>query len=223
MSISDYISGRYSVRAYKKMPVERVVLEKVLNLALSSPSWGNTQPWEFAVAGGAKLEEIRNSYVESAKAGVSASPDFPFPDFWPEKNKNHYFENGKKLYKLLDIKREDKAARDNFQLRGTEFFQAPQVIFLFLDQELSPWSLFDLGIFAQSLMLAAYGFGLGTCPMAMAGVYPDLVREAMGIPSSKKLALGIPIGYIDESDKINSYRSTRILLEDAILKWDDLG
>jgi nitroreductase len=220
MDISDYILGRHSIRAFKKQPVDRRILEEILKIALCSPSWGNTQPWEIAVASDTKLEEIRTGYVESFRTGIATSPDFTFPDFWPEKNKNNYFENGKKLYKLLDIKREDKVARDDFQIRGMEFFQAPQVIFLFLDEALSSWSLFDLGIFAQSLMLAAQGSGLGTCPMAMAGLYPDIVREAMGISKSKKLALGIPIGYIDESDEINSHRSSRVLLEEVILKWE---
>lgn len=217
-AIFDIIKGRYSVRAYLDKPVPDQLIEKVLGAALQAPSWGNTQPWEVAVVGGQVLERIRNSYLKAAVEGKQPSPDFSFPASWPAVNRDRYFENGQRMYQTLGIDRADEKARKEFQRKGSEFFGAPRVIFLFLDEGLSPWSLFDLGLFSQTLMLAAHSVGLGTCPMAMAAAYPDLVREALGTPPDKKLALGIPIGYPDETAPINKHRSTRVALEEAV-KW----
>ena len=48
--------------------------------------------------------------------------------------------------------------------RNFSLFGAPAVAWLCLDRALSPWSLFDLGTFAQSLMLAATELGLDSVP-----------------------------------------------------------
>ena len=56
-----------------------------------------------------------------------------------------------------EIKKKSKAA--NFR-----FYGAPHGIFLFHDSSLNEWSIFDAGLFAQSLMLAAHAHGIGTVP-----------------------------------------------------------
>lgn len=216
--VFEVIKGRHSVRAYLDKPVPDELIEKVLSAALQSPSWGNNQPWEIAIVGGTVLGRIKNSYLKAMDEGRQPAPDFSFPAAWPEANQKRYFENGQRMYQTLGIERDDEKTREEFRKRGSSFFGAPQVVFLFLDEGLSPWALFDLGLFSQTLMLAAHSVGLGTCAMAMATIYPDIVHEALGISQHKKLALGIPIGYPDEAASINNHRSTRVSLEEAV-KW----
>ncbi|SFH26800.1 Nitroreductase [Desulfotomaculum arcticum] len=212
------INGRHSVRAYLDRPVPEDVIKQVLMAALMAPSWGNNQPWEIAVVSGPALERIKKGFLKAVDEGQPLASDFTFPASWPEANQKRYFENGERMYLTLGIARDDQKAREEFGRRGCEFFGAPHVIFLFLDEGLSPWALHDLGLFCQTLMLAAHSMGLGTCPMASAIIYPDLVREALGLPSNKKLALGIPIGYPDQESKINQHRSTRISMDEAV-RW----
>lgn len=216
--VMEAINGRQSVRAYLDQPVPEEVIKQVLLAALRSPSWGNNQPWEIAVASGPALERIKKSFLKAVDEGRPLAPDFPFPASWPEANQKRYFENGERMYLILGVARDDQKAREEFRRKSIEFFGAPQIIFLFLDDGLSPWALFDLGLFSQTLMLAAHSFGLGTCPMASAIIYPDLVREALDLPSNKKLALGIPIGYPDQKSKINQHRSTRLSMDEAV-RW----
>lgn len=216
--IFDVIKGRHSVRAFIDKPVQDDLLEKVLSAALYSPSWGNNQPWEIAVVSGPVLERIKNAYLKAANEGRQPSPEFSFPASWPDPNQKRYFENGQRMYQILGIDRDDEKAREEFGKRGLSFFGAPHVIFLFLDEGLSQWALFDLGLFSQTLMLAAHSAGLGTCAMATAAIYPDIVHEALGIPKNKKLTLGIPIGYLDDAAQINKHRSTRVPLKEAV-KW----
>lgn len=98
------------------------------------------------------------------------------------------------------------------------FYGAPHGIFLFHDSSLNEWSIFDAGLFAQSLMLAAHAHGLGAVPQAFLTNYSREVKQFLGIPDSKRLVLGISIGYPDTENVINAYRTTRVETE-KILRW----
>ena len=49
MNILDAIRDRQSIRSFKKDPIEREIIEKILNFARFAPSGGNTQPWKVYV------------------------------------------------------------------------------------------------------------------------------------------------------------------------------
>src|SRR4030042_6632871 len=68
MDIVEAINQRKSIRAFKADPVSKEILREIMGLALRAPSWGNTQPWDFAMATGKKLEEVRQDFVEKAAA-----------------------------------------------------------------------------------------------------------------------------------------------------------
>ena len=55
--------------------VPQSTLREIMKLAIRLPSWSNTQPWEFAIATGKKLAEIRQRFVE--KEGTALAPDIP--------------------------------------------------------------------------------------------------------------------------------------------------
>jgi len=76
----------------------------------------------------------------------------------------------------------------------------------------------DIGMFAQAIMISALEYGLGTCPQAALTDYPHIVRRHLNIPDSKKLVLGISIGYPDKDALINTYRSIRAEM-DEFVKW----
>ncbi len=49
MDLYEVIKGRYSVRAYKKKPVEEEKLTRILEAGRIAPSARNLQPWKFIV------------------------------------------------------------------------------------------------------------------------------------------------------------------------------
>jgi nitroreductase len=106
-----------------------------------------------------------------------------------------------------------KAKKANFN-----FYFAPHAIYLYQDASLSAWSLFDMGLFAQSLMLAAHAKGLATVPQAFATDYAKEVKECLGIPASKRLILGLSVGYPDMDSPVNAYRTERSATEE-ISRW----
>ncbi len=97
-----------------------------------------------------------------------------------------------------------KAKKANFN-----FYHAPHAIYLFQDATLSQWSLFDMGLFAQSLMLAANAMGFATVPQAFVTDYAKEVKEHLGIPDTKRLILGLSLGYPDMDSPANAYRTER--------------
>jgi hypothetical protein len=50
--------------------------------------------------------------------------------------------------------------------------------------------------------------------------YSHEVKQFLGIPDSKRLVIGISIGYPDNENPINAYRTTRVET-DKILRWVD--
>ena len=111
----------------------------------------------------------------------------------------------------------EQQIREN-KLANYNFYGAPCVLFLFLDKSLSYYSVFDMGLFAENITLAAPSYGLGTCIQAMLAAYPDAVREFLKIPASKALLTGITLGYIDPKAKTNEFRSSRKTM-DEFAKW----
>lgn len=62
------ISGRRSIRKYKSIPVERELIEQVLQAGLYAPSSKNRQPWKFIVTSG-KAKKLCSAQCKRAGQG----------------------------------------------------------------------------------------------------------------------------------------------------------
>ena len=113
---------------------------------------------------------------------------------------------------------DDADRRNELRLKNFHFFDAPCAMFMFMDGTLGPWSTLDMGIFLQGLTLSAHGAGLGCCLQASLAGYPDAIREFLGIPNTKKMIVGMSMGYPDPDAPLNAYHSTRMEI-DEFVKW----
>ncbi len=209
MDLYEAIAKRQSIRAFKNKPVPKTLLKKIMDAALMAPSWANSQPWEIVIAGGGTLQALAEELFEMGQTDVPGNPDRPMPEKWPEVNMERIRSLGKKMFEALAIPREDKERRRQHYSRNYKLFGAPNVIYLCLDKELGAYSMLDIGIIAQTIALLAAAEGLGTCFMASSARYPDVVREKLGISKSKDIILGIAIGYPNDEDASNQFRSER--------------
>jgi len=223
MELIDAVNERRSIRAFKPEPVPRSVLDDVLSTALRAPSWANTQPWEILVVTGSPLQEIRQAFLE--KADEQPTPDLPRPQVFPEPYDSRRRAVGKKLFEILGIGREDKEKRQWWVLQGLATFGSPAVIYLCIDRSfydqaegLNVWPVFDCGVVAQTIMLLASAYGLGTIAQIQAVNHPDVLRKVLGIPDSKLVVLGIAIGYPDWDNPLNQFRTERESL-DSVATW----
>ena len=225
MEIVEAINQRKSIRAFKSDPVAQEILKEVMELALRAPSYDNTQPWEFAIVTGKKLEEIKQAFVKKAEEGRNPDTDIPRPREFPEPYDTRRRTIGRKVLELKGISREDKEKRGRWLLQGLRLFEAPCVIYIYIDRSfyrqgdgLNIWPIFDCGLVAENIILLATRYGLGTIAQIQAVVYPDVLRKVLGIPDSKLIVLGISVGYPDWDDPINQLQSEREHL-DTVSTW----
>ncbi len=218
MELLDGIETRKSFRAFQPTPVPEEVIRGILKVASKSPSYTNSQPWEVVVVGGEKIEELSRILCTLVESDTPPNPDLPAPKNWPPELDRRTKEHGSKRLRTLGIERTDEQQRKDLMLANYKFYGAPCALFLYMDSTLSSWSIFDIGLFAQSIILAAHAVGLGSCLQATLASYPDAIRKFFGIPKTKHLILGISIGYPNLKAPINTYQSERVSL-DNFVQW----
>jgi len=217
LNVIDAIRTRRTIRAYKPDPVPQEVVRKILETAQYAPSWGNTQPWEFVIFTGEVLEQITAALVAKTEARQEPYSDLPRPTF-PEELRRRSEELGRVMYGAMGINRDDVEGRHQFNIRNSRFFGAPVGILLIMDRSLGPWSVLDIGLVMENIMLAALAYGLGSSPLYGMVRYPDVLRRILQIPDSKQIVCGIALGYPDLDAPQNNFPRHREPL-DAISQW----
>ena len=210
------IKTRMSIRKFKPEPVPLEILKNVINTAKWSPSYKNTQPWEVVIVSGKKKEALSKILVELLEKNTKPAPDIPEPLSWPPAIEARITALMKKRSELTGVDMFSLEALRRAKLANFQFYGAPHGIFLFQDSSLTAWSIFDMGLFAQSLMLAAHAHGLGSVPQAFLTDYAQHVKQFLGIPESKRLVLGISTGYPDLASPVNKFRPERIETDEIV-------
>ncbi len=215
MDIIDALNTRFTVRAFKPVPIDRNTLEKVVEAALRAPSWGNTQPWEIYLAGGDVLNRLRNAYIMNLKNCIARTPDLAAPKQWPLLLQKRMEALRSERMETLERVCLDKSELKDLSEMNYHFFHAPVVAYICMDRTLTPWSIFDLGLFSQSLMLAARHFGLDSAAAVTLVAHPDLIRKELKIPDDLLIVIGIALGYADAEHPQNRYRTQRRSVREA--------
>jgi nitroreductase len=210
MNVTEAINGRHSIRAFLSKPVEKEKLNAILTTALRAPSWANSQPWEVFVAAGAALERIKKGFQQKYADKAASAPETPRPLKWTEAA----IKRREQLH--VDMERDCGKAVEQFSALNQAMFNAPAVVYICMDKTLSEWSLYDIGAYSQTFMLAALEQGLSTIPAIMLTIFPDVLRQELKIPDNLKLTIGIAVGYADKGNGINNFVSGRKPLEETI-------
>ena len=218
MDAIECIKKRRSIRGFKPDPVPGEILREIIETAIWSPSYKNSQPWEVMVLSGEKKDALSKMLVGEFEKGTALCPDIPEPESWPEAEGGRIADLYRKRADVSGIDLNDPEVLKKAKIVNFNFYRAPHAIYLYQDGSLTPWSLFDLGIFAQSLMLAAHAKGLGTVPQAFATDYAQNIKKFLDLPAAKRLVLGISIGYPDLDSPANAFRTDRVEM-DEIAKW----
>jgi len=215
--VDQAITSRMSVRAFLPDTVQRETLMQVLDVASRAPSGVNTQPWKVYVLQGATRDALV-SKVCAAHDAVRADPSLAahyqeaYP-YYPEKWVSPYIErrreNGWGLYGLLGIGKGDKDKMHTQQQRNYRFFDAPVGLMFTIDRVLGRGSMLDYGMFLQSIMVAARGYGLHTCPQAAWNGFAKIILPHIGAGEEEMLVCGMSLGYADPSALVNSFHTPR--------------
>ena len=220
--VDEAIVSRMSLRAFTSQPVARELVELLLQVASRAPSGTNTQPWRVYVLQGAS----RDTLVQQVCAAHDALRDDPTLaaqyveeyDYYPQKWVSPYIdrrrENGWGLYGLLGIGKGDKDKMHQQHQRNFRFFDAPVGLMFTVDRVLGRGSLLDYGAFLQSIMVAARGHGLHTCPQAAWNGFAKIVLPHIGAGAHEMLVCGMALGYADETALVNSFHTPRVPVEE---------
>ena len=217
MQFDEVVMGRRSIRGYKPDPVPRAVIEDVIALAARAPSSMNSQPWSFFVVTGEPLDRIRRGNSERMLAGVPQSREFRTGDAFDGVHRERQVDVAKQLFAAMGIARDDKAARQDWVMRGFRQFDAPVCVIVTYDRVLagSDDTAFDCGAVTNALVTAAWSRGLGTVINSQGIMQSPVVRDHAGIPDDQVIMKSIALGWPDHDFPANAVVSHRKTVEEA--------
>lgn len=215
MQVAEALAARRSTRKFTNQTVTREQITALLDTARWSPSGGNLQPWSVVVAMG----DARDRIVQLAnKALMAGSPSEEGQDpIYPENLwvpfRDRRYKVGEDMYQLLGIPRENKPARLMWVANNYNFFGAPVGLFFAIDKRMGRGQWAHLGMFMQSLMLAATAQGLATCPQESWARFRTMLHTELQLPAEQMVYCGMALGYAT-ADPVNQLRSDRAPVEE---------
>jgi nitroreductase len=211
-AVDEAIRSRQSVRAFLPTPVERAKVEELLRLASRSASGSNIQPWRVRViAGETKVRLTQAIFDAVARDGFEPYQREwnYYPVRWREPFLGRRRKIGWEMYSLLGVAKGDFEGTQQARMRNYEFFGAPVGMMFTLDEDLEIGSWLDLGIFLGSIMIAARGQGLHTCPQAAFADFHSVIRPVLDIPENEIIVCGMALGHVDPDAPVNGLKTER--------------
>ena len=218
-AFEQLLADRYSCRAFLPRPVERAVIERILEIAQRTPSWCNAQPWQVHIASGAATERLRAALVEAA-ASEPAAPDYPFPREYRGVYLERRRECGWQLYESVGIRRGDRDGSARQALENFRLFGAPHAAIVSTDEALGIYGVLDCGAWVNNFMLAARSLGVASIAQAALASRPAALRRFFAIGEERRIVCGISFGYEDARHPANAFRTRRAALEEFVV-WVD--
>lgn len=215
-TVTEAVAARYSARAFLDRPVPRAAIEEILRLAARAPSGGNLQPWQVDILAGDALAALK-ARVSASLAANPAGEGKEFHVYPPalgEPWRTRRFACGEQLYASLGIPREDRPARLRQFARNFEAFGAPVLLLFSLPRAFGPPQWAHLGMFMQNVMLLAAERGLATCPQEAWALVHRTIGALLGLGEDQLFYCGMALGFADEGQPINGWRTERAPLED---------
>ena len=203
-AVEKAIASRRAVRAFLPDPVDPALVRRLIELAAQAPSGTNMQPWRLRVLGPKVRARLEGALV--------AALDDPSPReeeyrYYPATLREPYLSRRRKvgwdLYGLLGVAKGDHAGMRRQTEANLRFFGAPVAMMLTVDRDLEIGSWLDLGGFIQTLLIAAQGHDLDSCPQAIFARFHAIVRRELAIPEDEVVVCGIALGKADASAPAN--------------------
>ena len=217
-AVDAAITSRRSIRAFLPTPVPRETVSDILAVASRAPSGTNTQPWQVTVLTGESLKRlgarITAAHDDPAQRSQHSEEYAYYPTEWVSPYIDRRRKVGWDLYSLLGIGKADKQRMHEQHGRNYRFFDAPVGLIFTIDRVMQQGSWLDYGMFLQSVMVAARGRGLDTCPQAAFTQYHALIREELGLADTQMVVCGMALGWADPAAVENSLVTERAPVSD---------
>lgn len=193
MDAQEALLNRCSIRRYLKKVVSPELIVKIMTAAIWAPSGGNSQPWRFYVATGAKRDTLVQAMIDAS------GPDSPSPEEY-ETMAKRIEEADQGDMGLMQMGQEGMKLGQYGSLR---FYEAPVVIAVAASGQKAGSSHQSIGAAVENLLIAAHAEGHGTCWLGIPLRYKDRIIEVLGIPDDEVLVTTVSLGYPDNDSPIN--------------------
>jgi len=191
-SAIEVIFSRRAVRKYKDIPVQKELIEKIIDAGRMAPSAMNQQSWNFyVVADKALIESFSKAIQKVVMKKIVSQPKQLFKTLT---NLLH-FPEGTRFLKTTDH----------------VFYGAPVVIFI-TGPKNNEWAALDTGMCVQNMMLAAKAMGLESCPIGFAR-YIEHTDEytRLHIPLQEEILLAVIVGYGAEKPEAHPRKKHNVI------------
>ncbi|WP_176593600.1 nitroreductase [Sphingobium sp. EM0848] len=218
MNVSEAVTSRRSIRQFLLDPVDRAVLERVLEKAQRAPSGGNLQPWNVHVVSGTALNRLCGALAKvlpQGRAGHSGEYAI-YPADLADRYSDSRYEVGESMYAALGVTRDDKQGRLAQFARNYRAFGAPVLMLVHTPRYMGPPQWADIGMWLQTVMLLLREEGLDSCAQEAWAVYQKQIREHVAIPGDHIFFCGISVGYRDPDAPVNSFPVARTPLKQVV-------
>lgn len=170
MELFEAIKTRRSIGRLKKEPVDKAILEEIIEAACWAPSHHNTQPWTFMVMTGEGRKRLGEGYAKVASESLSEL-------------------SGEQLEERL-AKERSKAMRAPVVIAAV---CSPS------DDKRAIYAeeLAAVQAAVQNLLLAAHAKGLGAIWRSGEPMYHPLMKDALQLAQDEQLVGLIYLGYAD--------------------------
>ncbi|MEI2608459.1 MAG: nitroreductase family protein [Candidatus Promineifilaceae bacterium] len=186
MSDSTFLSlvtTRRSIRRYRPDPVPLELVHALLAAATFAPSAHNRQPWRFVV-----LQTTATRHRLAAAMGAKLRADLQADGITPERIEQDVGRSYQRLTNapvliLVCLTMQDMDSYPDAQRQHHEWTMATQ----------------SVAMAGQTLLLAAHAQGLGACWVCAPLFCPEVVQQALALPSQWQPQGLITLGYPAET------------------------
>lgn len=182
-ALIETIVSRRSIRRYQPTPVDRALIQRLLEAAAWAPSAHNRQPWRFCVVDSPTRKETL-ARAMGARLRADLERDGAAPDFIEKDAARSYQRiTGAPVLVILCLTMRDMDTYADERRSMNEYAMATQ----------------STAMAGQNLLLAAHDAGLASCWMCAPLFCPDVVREVLALPDDWQAQALITLGYPAET------------------------
>ena len=216
VTVTQALTQRISTREFRQQPLTRQLLREILDIARWAPSGGNLQPWKVIAVAGAERDAVallaRRIHAANGPDESTERPVYP-PNLW-EPYRTRRYDLGEEMYALLGIPRSDRSARLARFARNYEMFGAPVELFFVIDERMGHAQWAHLGMFMQSIALAALERGVSSCMQEAWAALRLSLKNHFALGEHELVYCGMALGYAEETAAVNRLRSDRVPVEE---------